>query len=73
LTFFGRLPDQMIRDPAARGVGRRFLHSMAPSYIKNHPPAAVVRDYLAAMTDDFFLCQARQPGCDIPERTCATN
>ena len=71
--LFEHYLGQMTRDPAASEVGRSFLHSMAPSYIENHPPAAVVRDYLAGMTDDFFLRQARQLGCDVPERTCVTN
>ncbi|HDZ75854.1 MAG TPA: hypothetical protein ENH42_00380, partial [Desulfobacteraceae bacterium] len=53
-------------------VGRSFLNSMAEEYLQRHPPAAVVRDYIAGMTDDFFLRQARAIGCDIPERTCIT-
>ncbi len=54
-------------------VGRSFLHSMKEEYLKAHSPAAIVRDYIAGMTDDFFLRQARVIGCDIPERTCLTN
>ena len=50
-----------------------FLRSMSEEYLHNHPPAAIVRDYLAGMTDDFFLRQAEQLGCDIPERTCVVN
>ena len=52
----------------ARGGG--FLESMAAAYREAHPPAAMVRDYLAGMTDDFFLRQARAIGCIVPERTC---
>jgi dGTPase len=50
-----------------------FLRAMSEKYLQNHPPAAIVRDYLAGMTDDFFLRQAEQLGCDIPERTCVVN
>ncbi len=50
-----------------------FLTSMTEEYMNLHPPAAVVRDYLAGMTDAFFLHQAKIIGCAIPERTCLPN
>ena len=50
--------------------GGGLLDSMAPDYLRDLPPAAIVRDYLAGMTDDFFLRQARAIGCDVPEKTC---
>ncbi len=67
--YIGQLGD----DPAGSEVGRSFLNSMTDTYITTHPPAAIVRDYLAGMTDDFFLRQAEKLGCDIPERTCVAN
>jgi len=45
-----------------------FFTSMSDAYRSAHSPAAIVRDYLAGMTDDFFLEQARMIGCAIPER-----
>ena len=71
--LFGYYMSQPAYDPAGSEVGRSFLNSMSDTYINNHPPAAIVRDYLAGMTDDFFLRQARVLGCDIPERTCVAN
>ncbi|HBI15338.1 MAG TPA: phosphohydrolase [Desulfobulbaceae bacterium] len=50
--------------------GDGLLGTMSPEYLEIHPPAAIVRDYLAGMTDDYFLRQARTIGCDVPERTC---
>ncbi len=50
-----------------------FLHSISSEYLSVHEPAAVVRDYLAGMTDDYFLRKAREIGCDIPERICLPN
>lgn len=50
-----------------------FLASMAEEYMASQPPAAIVRDYLAGMTDAFFLHQAQMIGCTIPERTCLPN
>ena len=45
------------------------MESMTEEYLHNQTPAAMVRDYIAGMTDDFFLRQASSIGCDIPERT----
>jgi dGTPase len=50
--------------------GRDFLRSMNPAYVAAHSPAAMVRDYLAGMTDAYFLRQAEIIGCEIPERIC---
>lgn len=61
---------QLEHDREGSEVGRSFLHSMKDEYLSTHSPAAVVRDYIAGMTDDFFLRQARTIGCAIPERTC---
>jgi dGTPase len=36
------------------------------SPLDDQPPAAIVRDYIAGMTDDFFLKQARAAGCKVP-------
>lgn len=56
---------------AARGEnGRSFMQSMSPAYLTTHSPAAMVRDYLAGMTDAYFLRQAAAIGCAIPERLC---
>ena len=32
------------------------------------PPEALVRDFIAGMTDDFFLQQAAAVGCMIPQK-----
>jgi len=50
-------------------VGMR-TSRMAKAYRDSHAPAAVVRDYLSGMTDDFFLHQAKMIGCVIPEKIC---
>ncbi|MCL2791034.1 MAG: dNTP triphosphohydrolase [Desulfobulbus sp.] len=56
---------------AERGENdRSFLTSMSPAYLVAHGPAAMVRDYLAGMTDAYFLRQAEAIGCAIPERLC---
>jgi len=34
----------------------------------NEQPAAMVRDFIAGMTDDYFLRQAAQIGCSVPAK-----
>ena len=68
--LFNHYLEQLDHDPAGSDPGRSFLHSMSEHYVQIHPAAAVVRDYIAGMTDEFFLRQAQGLGCDIPQRTC---
>jgi dGTPase len=42
------------------------LEDLDHSYIASQPAAARVRDFIAGMTDDYFLRQAEQIGCSIP-------
>jgi dGTPase len=51
-------------------AGGALLPSMTAQYFETHSSAAVVRDYLSGMTDEFFLKQAKMIGCRVPERTC---
>jgi len=43
------------------------MTDMGETYRKNHPPEAMVRDFIAGMTDKFFLTQSANIGCEIPE------
>lgn len=61
---------QLEKDSAGSDVGQSIMDSMTKDYLHNQTPAAMVRDYIAGMTDDFFLRRAKAIGCDIPERTC---
>ena len=42
------------------------LDDLDRSYIESQPAAARVRDFIAGMTDDYFLRQAELIGCTIP-------
>ncbi len=44
------------------------MTDMGETYLKEHPPEAMVRDFIAGMTDDFFLQQAAHLGCNIPQK-----
>ncbi len=61
---------QLEQDRPDREVSKSILKSMTKEYLASHSPAAIVRDYIAGMTDDFFLRQAKSIGCEVPERTC---
>jgi dGTPase len=65
--------DQLIKGSLPKKSGRFFGHSMSETYLESHAPAAIVRNYLAGMTDKFFLHQAELLGCDVPERKCIVN
>jgi dGTPase len=45
-----------------------FINKMDPEYVGETPPAAIVCDFLAGMTDDYFLKQADLSGCAIPQK-----
>ncbi|MCI5195679.1 MAG: HD domain-containing protein [Candidatus Electrothrix sp. AW5] len=68
-------PRKLAQQPEGSGKHpeRSFWHSMPVTYLNNQKPAALVRDYLAGMTDNFFLHQAKLLGCDVPEKRCIVN
>ncbi len=46
-----------------------FLDGLGDEYRDSTPPAGKVRDFLAGMTDDYFLTQAARYGCKVPEKS----
>lgn len=65
--FTGYLVDVTVGRQESPIVGG-FLTTMADEYRQSTPPAAVVRDFLAGMTDDYFLAQAAALGCEVPSK-----
>jgi len=45
-----------------------FAHYLAPQRLCQTEPAAIVRDFIAGMTDDYFRAQAKLLGCPIPPK-----
>ena len=41
-------------------IFREFLDGMSTAYGKDTPPAGIVRDFIAGMTDEYFLSQCRK-------------
>ena len=64
-TYLGQIRDGK-RDTA---VFHKFLDGLNANYHEASLPAAMVRDFLAGMTDDFFGSQARQHGCEVPKKS----
>ena len=71
--LFEHYLEQLEKDGRGSEVGKSIIGSMSEEYLNTQSEAAMVRDYLAGMTDDFFLRQAQAIGCEIPEKTCLPN
>jgi dGTPase len=41
-------------------IQRGFLEGMSPEYKEQTPPAEIVRDFVAGMTDEYFLDQCQK-------------
>lgn len=65
-TLFDHYLQQLVNGHATEHVD--IMTDMDSSYLATHSPAAMVCDYIAGMTDDFFLKQAASVGCRIPEK-----
>ena len=44
------------------------LNTMASDYLESQPAAVKARDFIAGMTDDYFLKEAAFYGCSIPKK-----
>ncbi|MBW1708362.1 MAG: HD domain-containing protein [Deltaproteobacteria bacterium] len=58
--IFERLLDDMRSGQENNPILNEFLKNMAPVYMKTRPPAAVVRDFIAGMTDEYFLAEGKR-------------
>jgi len=67
-TIFQEYVDELNRHQGPIDPQIDLMTDVAHTYSKNEIPAAMVRDFIGGMTDDFFLKQAARFGCKIPER-----
>ena len=58
--LFHRYLDDLGRGNEESDIYRGFLEGMSDRYRETTPPAAVVRDFIAGMTDEYFLNQCRE-------------
>jgi len=66
--LFASCLDQFVRQQRQGEMYANFLHEQGSKYLESQQPAALARDFIAGMTDEYFLRQARLLGCDIPEK-----
>jgi len=64
--LFAQYLDDLARDRPSSPFFAEFLASQSPDYRETTPPAAIARDFIAGMTDDYFLRQAASCGCRLP-------
>jgi len=63
-TYLRSLEDNTLPLPPPLDL----IATMADSNLCDQTPATMARDYIAGMTDDFFLKQAQAAGCRVPAK-----
>ncbi len=59
-ALFARFLQDIHEKRRSSPIWTDFLDTMEPSYLENHTPAEMVRDFIAAMTDAYFLRQCQE-------------
>lgn len=54
--------------PGHLSVDVDLMTDINPQYLQKYSPEEKVRDFIAGMTDDFFLKQAKGIGCKVPKK-----
>ena len=67
-ALFETYLEDMRREKKQSPVFIDFLDDKPASYLENQVPADQVRDFIAGMTDNYFLKTAATLGCRIPEK-----
>ncbi len=67
-ALFESCLEDLRRERSDSVVFSSFLATLEPDYRDRETPAGVVRDFIAGMTDDYFLAQAARIGCKIPAK-----
>jgi len=67
-VLFETYLDQVVKMETTSEIFTEMLDNMDPYYGERHGPAEIVRDFIAGMTDDYFLKEAAFYGCAIPEK-----
>jgi dGTPase len=68
-TLFSRYLLDVKGAGSGTTVFSEFVGKMDLRYKDSWPPVVMVCDFIAGMTDDYFLNQAREFGCDIPVKS----
>lgn len=68
-ALFSAFYQAFAKDGAGSPAAGAFLVGMSERYRQENGPAAMSRDFIAGMTDDYFIAQARILGCEVPEKS----
>lgn len=67
-VLFESCLDQFAREERQAEMYANFLNEQGREYVEAQLPAALARDFIAGMTDAYFLRQASVLGCETPEK-----
>jgi len=67
-VLFASCLEQFARQQPQAELYENFLEEQGGEYLKGRQPVVMARDFIAGMTDAYFLRQARQLGCETPEK-----
>jgi dGTPase len=67
--LFETFLEHVHRRERASSIFTNFLDGMEQDYLAEYPPPAMVRDFIAGMTDSYFLTQAATLGCKVPAKS----
>ncbi|MCX5864792.1 MAG: HD domain-containing protein [Deltaproteobacteria bacterium] len=67
-VLFAACLDQFSRQQAQAEMYANFVQEQGREYVAGQQPAEMARDFIAGMTDAYFLRQAKLLGCETPEK-----
>ena len=67
-VLFETYIDDVRKQKRGSAIFQEKLNTMAHDYLESQPAAVKVRDFIAGMTDDYFLKEAASYGCSIPRK-----
>ncbi|MCK4837823.1 MAG: HD domain-containing protein [Desulfobulbaceae bacterium] len=67
-TLFEIYLDDLHHERQKSVIFTEFLERMEKHYLAQNSAAAMVRDFIAGMTDNYFMAQAGKAGCRIPSK-----
>jgi len=68
-VLFDACLDQFSRQQAQAEMYANFVQEQGREYVAGQQPAEMARDFIAGMTDAYFLRQAKLLGCETPVKT----
>ena len=67
-VLFASCLDQFARQQGEAEMYANLLREQGQEFVEGQQAVVMVRDFIAGMTDAYFLRQARLLGCELPEK-----